>query len=212
MNGTYLDHAGLVAVPGGPKQEVAGKFGGGFLGANGGGSLTHNRWYASLFYDKEKVLGGTIETGFTVHYIGQYWDTYGNTAFINHPRSATDLTPVGFNDRKVREWLTLDWIMNYSFNVAAPGAQNQVPGYAKDGGKNAKTKDGKDKNVTSVSTAEYNACGWRAWLNDVTLTFGMNNVFDEEPPFVAAAFENGYDEQTTNLKGRTWYVAVKKRF
>ena len=27
-----------------------------------------------------------------------------------------------------------------------------------------------------------------------------------------AAFENGYDEQTANIKGRTWYVALKKRF
>jgi len=211
MNGTYLDDADLVAVPGGPRTEVAGKFGGGFLGSNGGGSLTHDRWYASLFYDKEDVFGGTIDTGFTVHYIGQYWDTYGNTAFINRPRSATDPTPVGFTDRKVREWITLDWILNYTFTFATSGKQNEVPGYAKDGGKNVKTRDGK-KNVMPVSTAQYNACGWRAWLNDTTITFGLNNVFDEQPPFVAAAFENGYDEQTTNLKGRVWYVALKKRF
>jgi outer membrane receptor protein involved in Fe transport len=63
-----------------------------------------------------------------------------------------------------------------------------------------------------VSTAEYNPCGWRAWLNKTTVTLGLNNVFGEEPPFVAAAFENGYDESTANIKGRTWYVALKKRF
>jgi hypothetical protein len=40
----------------------------------------------------------------------------------------------------------------------------------------------------------------------------VNNVFDLAPPFVAAAGENGYDEQTANIKGRTWYVALKKRF
>jgi outer membrane receptor protein involved in Fe transport len=41
----------------------------------------------------------------------------------------------------------------------------------------------------------------------------VNNVFDEEPPFVAGfAGLNNYDEQTANPKGRTWYVAVKKRF
>jgi outer membrane receptor protein involved in Fe transport len=40
----------------------------------------------------------------------------------------------------------------------------------------------------------------------------VNNVFDKEPPFVSAALENGYDEQTANLKGRTWFVALKKRF
>ena len=58
--------------------------------------------------------------------------------------------------RKIREWTTLDWIVNYTFNFPAPAAQNEVAGYAKDGGKNAKMKGGKDKNVMPVSTAEYN--------------------------------------------------------
>ena len=108
--------------------------------------------------------------------------------------------------------LTLDWILNYTFNFPASAAQNEVAGYAKDGGKNATMKGGKDKNVMPVSTAEYSPCGWRAWLNGTTVTLGMNNVFDLAPPFVAAAVENGYDEQTANIKGRTWYVALKKRF
>ena len=73
-------------------------------------------------------------------------------------------------------------------------------------------KGSKDKIVMPVSTAEYSACGWRAWLNGTTATLGVNNVFDFPPPFVAAANENGYDEQTANIKGRTWYVALKKRF
>ena len=63
-----------------------------------------------------------------------------------------------------------------------------------------------------VSTAQYNPCGWTAWLNNMTITLGMNNVFDLEPPFVAAAFENGFDEVTANAKGRFWYVALKKKF
>jgi len=29
---------------------------------------------------------------------------------------------------------------------------------------------------------------------------------------VAAAFENGYDQQTASVKGRLWYVGIKKRF
>jgi outer membrane receptor for ferrienterochelin and colicin len=82
----------------------------------------------------------------------------------------------------------------------------------KDGGKNVKMKDGKEKNVMPVSTAEYNPCGWRAWLNNVTITVGVDNVTDEQPPFVASAFENGYDQQTANNKGRLWYVGIKKRF
>src|SRR5205823_10935005 len=122
---------------------VVGKFGGGFLGATGGGSFTHNRWYASLFYDGPagSWLGG-VDTGFTVNYIGQYWDDPNNTF-------------IGFNfgpnvhgaNRKVREWVTLDYILNYTFSFAAPGGKQEVAGYAKDGGKNVKMSDGKDKNV-----------------------------------------------------------------
>ena len=111
--------------------------------------------YASLFYDGPagSRLAG-LDTGFTVHYIGQYWDT-------------KDFTKDG-RGRKIREWTTLDWILNYTFNFPASAAQNEVAGYAKDGGKNATMKGGKDKNVMPVSTAEYNPCGWRAWLNNTT--------------------------------------------
>jgi len=79
-------------------------------------------------------------------------------------------------------------------------------------GKNVKMKDGKEKNVMPVSTAEYNPCGWRAWMNQTTITLGVDNVMDLEPPFAAAAFENGYDENTTNAKGRLWFVGIKHRF
>ena len=61
-------------------------------------------------------------------------------------------------------------------------------------------------------TTGFDQCGWRAWLNNTTITVGMNNVLDQDPPFVAGAFENGYDEATASLQGRFWYVAVKKRF
>jgi iron complex outermembrane receptor protein len=217
FNGTYIDRAVIQLIPGGPETIAVGKFGGGFLGTTSGGSLTHNRWYASLFYDKDGLWGGQLDTGATVHYIGQYWDGKASTAFILEPvdrpaNKGGPGLPQGFNDRKVREWITLDYILNYTFNFPAPTAETEVAGYAKDGGKVGKTKDGKDKNVMPVSTAEYNPCGWRAWLNNTTVTLGMNNVFDEQPPFVAAAFENGYDESTANPKGRFWYVGVKKKF
>jgi outer membrane receptor protein involved in Fe transport len=183
-----------------------------------------------------------IDAGAVVHFVGQYWDNaaftfddlrlrpgfapdqFGNctklsTLLVDPPPGFTFPRPgqpgfvpcVGTFARKVREIVTLDLIVNYTFNLPPPAAQNEVAGYAKDGGKNVKM-DGKEKNVMPVSTAEYNPCGWRAWLNNVTITVGVDNVTDEQPPFVAAAFENGYDQQTANNKGRLWYVGVKKRF
>jgi iron complex outermembrane receptor protein len=201
LNGTYIDRAVIQAVPGAREQSVADKFGAGFPGTAtifGLGSFTHNRWYASLFYDGSPGSWLTgLDSGFTVHYIGNYRD---------------NPSPNFFKARKIREWTTLDFILNYTFNLPGSVAQNEVAGYARDGGKNAKMKDGKGKNVMPVSTAEYNPCGWRAWLNNTTITLGLNNVFDLAPPFVAGSGENGYDESTANIKGRTWYVALKKRF
>ncbi len=113
--------------------------------------------------------------------------------------------------RKVAAWTTLDLILNYTFNLPPP-APAEVPGFAKDGGKNVRMKDGKEKNVVPVSTAEYGCNNWGWWLNNTTITLGMQNVTDEDPPFVGGAFENGYDESLATIKGRYWYVGLKKRF
>jgi len=201
FNGTYLIDIDVQFFPDTKRLTAVGKLGGGFQGASGGGNYTHNRWYASLFYDgpNGSWLQG-IDAGAVVHYIGQYWDNVnGANAFLRF-------------DRKVREWTTLDLILNYTFNLPPPKAQSGVAGYAKDGGRNGPLKDGKENHLMPASTAEYNPCGWRSWLNNTTLTLGMDNVFDEEPPFVAATFENGFDEVTANAKGRFWYAALKKRF
>jgi outer membrane receptor protein involved in Fe transport len=73
-------------------------------------------------------------------------------------------------------------------------------------------KDDKEKNVMPVSTAEYNPCGWHAWLNNTTVSLGLQNVFDSDPPFVAGAIATNYDTSLATIKGRFWYVQLKKRF
>src|SRR5438876_10338373 len=69
----------IQTVPNGKRFTAVGKFGGGFQGNNGGGSFTHNRWYASLFYDAPSgsCMQG-IDAGAVVHFVGQDWD---NAAF-----------------------------------------------------------------------------------------------------------------------------------
>jgi outer membrane receptor protein involved in Fe transport len=179
------------------------------------GSLPSNRANFSLFYDgpADTWLAG-LDAGGVVHYTGQYEDdnaslssAFGLLPFPKPQTPRSGLLP--WRARKVREWITLDLITSYTFNLP-PLTQAEVPGFAKDGGKNVKIKDGKGKAV--ISTAEYNPCRWRAWLNNTTISLGMQNVFDNDPPFVGGAFENGYDESLATIKGRFWYVQVKKRF
>ena len=86
-----------------------------------------------------------------------------------------------------------------------------MAGLAKNSGKSVQMKDGKEKSVMPVSTAEYNPCGWRTWLNNTTLSLGMQNAFDSDPPFAVGSSVN-YDTSLATVKGRFWYAQLKKRF
>jgi iron complex outermembrane receptor protein len=210
VNGTWLSRAELQTTPDTKRFGIAGEF---LLQASGSpltSSLPRNRANASLYYDgpADTWLAG-FDIGAIVHWVGQYNDD--NIDLTGGKPQTPASGPLANRARKVADWTTLDLMVSYTFNMPAP-AVAEVPGYGKDGGKNVKMKDGKEKNVMPVSTAEYNPCGWRAWLNNTTLTLGMQNVFDTDPPFVAGAFENGYDESLATIKGRFWYIQLKKRF
>ena len=216
VNGTWLSRAELQVNPDTKRFGIAGEFlPRGFRLTS---SLPWNRANFSLFYDgpADTWMQG-LDIGAVVHWVGQYEDDnvfLTGSPKLNMPRTGgpgDNAASVPQRARKVAAWTTLDLIASYTFNLPPP-APAEVPGFAKDGGKNVKAQDGKKKSVIPVSTAEYNPCGWRAWLNNATLTLGMQNVFDEDPPFVAASFENGYDESLTTIKGRFWYVQLKKRF
>jgi outer membrane receptor protein involved in Fe transport len=216
VNGTWLSRAELQIAPDTKRFGIAGEFiPPGFSLTS---SLPWSRANCSLFYDgpADTWLQG-LDIGAVVHYTGQYEDDNVSLTLspkVNMPRTGgpgSNAAVFPFRARKVAAWTTLDLILNYTFNLPPP-APAEVPGFAKDGGRNFKMKDGKEKSVMPISTAEYNPCGWRAWLNNITITLGMQNVFDADPPFVAGSGENGYDESLATIKGRFWYVQLKKRF
>jgi len=216
VNGTWLTRAELQIAPETKRFGIAGEvIPPGFTLT---GSLPWSRANLSVFYDgsAETWLQG-LDVGAVIHYTGQCEDDNLSltTAFGIVPPPPKPQTPTSgplpWRARKVREWITLDLITSYTFNLP-PATPAPVPGLAKDGGKNVNMNEGKQKNVIPVSTAEYNRCGWRAWLNNTTISLGMQNVFDEDPPFVAGAFENGYDESLATIKGRFCYVQLKKKF
>jgi iron complex outermembrane receptor protein len=232
VNGTWLSRAVLQTAPDAKPFGIAGEFlPTGFTLTS---SLPRNRANFSIFYDgpADTWMQG-LDVGAVVHWISQYEDD--NISLVgSNPHTPRTNPPGTFNKegvdvsgldaggprgsaapgaaaRKVSAWTTFDLILNYTFNLPPP-APAEVPGFAKDGGKNVKTKDGKGKEVFPVSTAEYGCSNWKWWLNNTTITLGMQNVADEDPPFVAGAFENSYDEALTTIKGRFWYVGLKKRF
>src|SRR5205814_3919690 len=149
-------------------------------------SLPWNRANLSLFYDgPANTWMAGFDAGVIVHYIGQYNDDNLSLTASTKPNlpstgSANNPAPFPQRARKIDTYTTFDLIASYTFNLPAPVAQQEVAGYSKDGGKNVRVKDGKDKNVMPVSTAAYNECGWRAWLNGVTVSAGLQNVLDSE--------------------------------
>lgn len=193
INGTYLSRFELQSAPGTRERDLTGSGPGGDFG-----NLTHHRLYASLFYD----LGG-FDTGMTMHFYGQYDDTGSE--------KTDDDGNIKAPARKVRESYTFDLIASYTFNFPGPVSEAPVAGEAMDGGRTAGAGDGKKK-VLPLTTSSYSACGWRSWLNGTTFSVGMNNIFDADPPFAAGGFENGYDEASASIRGRVWYVQLKKRF
>jgi hypothetical protein len=217
VNGTWLSRAEFQATPETKRIGINGEFlPPGFALTS---SLPWHRANFSVFYDgpADTWMAG-LDVGAVVHWIGQYEDdnvSLTGSPKLNMPRTGgpgDTAAPFPDRARKVNTLTTLDIILNYTFNLPPP-APAEVPGYAKDGGKNVRSgKDGKEKNVVPVSTAEYGCNNWRWWLNNTTVTLGLQNVTDEDPPFVAGSFENGYDESIGTIKGRYWYVGLKKRF
>jgi len=216
VNGTWLSRAEFQTSPDTKRFGIAGEFIP--IGFTLTGSLPWNRANFSLFYDgpADTWMHG-LDVGAVVHWTGQYEDdnvSLTGSPKVNMPRTGGpggNAAAYPFRARKVAAWTTLDLIASYTFNLP-PSAPAEVPGSAKDGGKNLRSKDGKEKNIVPGSTAEYMSCGARAWLNNTTVTLGMQNVFDEDPPFAANTIANGYDESLATIKGRFWYVQLKKRF
>src|SRR6266481_6295672 len=214
VNGTWLSRAEFQANANVKRVGIAGEFlPPGFALTS---SLPWDRANASIFYDgPADTWAAGLDVGAVVHWTGQYEDDNASltgSTKLNEPRSGPNGGGNEIRARKVSALTTLDLILNYTFNLPPPAAA-EVPGFAKDGGKNVRSgKDGKEKNVVPVSTAEYGCNNWKWWLNNTTVTLGMQNVTDEDPPFVAGSFENGYDESIATIKGRFWYVGLKKRF
>ena len=86
LNGNYLSRYVAAINVGDREREYAGQE------TFFGGYFPHNRFYASAFYD----LGG-LDTGVTVHYIGQGSDG-----------PPLVMPPPHFAPRKIREWTTVD--------------------------------------------------------------------------------------------------------
>jgi len=144
---------------------------------------------AQVFYSKTLFAMDTLSSGITWNYVDSEQD--------QTPEPSGKVHVIG-------NWNTFDYQIAYNFGKAEELVPEvPVPGYAKDGEKLVGEK--------AVSACrDRGSSGWRRYLANTKLVFGVNNVFDAAPPFADRL--EGYDAVTTNPFGRIFYVEFEKKF
>ncbi len=129
----------------------------------------------------------------TGNYIGDFRDD---------PAFNVDATSVGGPNfigrtRTVPSYVTLDLQLSYEWKKPVESA----PDYAKD-----------SKNVMTTQVNASSATIWQRLLWGTTITVGVNNAFDRNPPTVLAAPNDNYDTSLYSIRNRYYYVAFNKKF
>ena len=154
----------------------------------------------SVFYSKTVFAVDTVKTGIVLNFTDSYHDANDNFKGTN---PGATVEPNGFVHR-IGSWTTWDWQISYKFGAPEEvTAQTPAAGYSKDGKKVVGEK-------AIAPRREGASGGIRYWLANTTLTFGINNIFDTNPPFSDEGY--GFDPTTANAFGRYFYMEVEKKF
>jgi iron complex outermembrane receptor protein len=67
-----------------------------------------------------------------------------------------------------------------------------------------------DRNALGATTYHDAQLSWGsdAWMKDLRISLGVNNVFGKDPPICLSCSLNGYDASTYDLPGRFWYARL----
>jgi iron complex outermembrane recepter protein len=160
---------------------------------------------ASLFYSKHLFGTDNFRTGVTLNYIDSEVD---GIADLNQSLPAVDTgqSPPGYT-HLVGSWTTFDWQISYEVGPPAEvSPETPAPGYSKDGKRVVGEK--------AISPKPEGAGGWRKWVANTTLTFGINNIGDTRPPLSVqgGTFFQGYDTTAATPIGRFFYFQLEKKF
>ncbi|PYJ11482.1 MAG: hypothetical protein DMF06_02250 [Verrucomicrobia bacterium] len=124
----------------------------------------------------------------TGNYVGDFRDdpSFDN---VNYNRA---------EPRNVPSYITLDMQLSYEF--VKPAAEPMPT-----------AKDSKDSKNVMQPVADTSSI-WQRMLWGTTLTVGVNDAFDRQPPSVIGAFNDNYDTSLYSIRNRYWYVSLKKKF
>jgi iron complex outermembrane receptor protein len=161
---------------------------------------------ASIFYSKHLFGNDNFRTGFVLNYIDSEVDGIADL-HQSLPAVDTGQNPPGYT-HVVGSWTTVDWQISYEFGSPAEVTpETPAPGYSKDG------KPVLGEKAISPQP-EGSRWGWRKYLANTTLTFGINNLGDTVPPLSVqgqTSFQ-GFDPSNATPIGRYFYVQLEKKF
>jgi outer membrane receptor protein involved in Fe transport len=174
-------------------------------GVNVNGSGPDFKMVASIFYDKTICGVDTFRTGFTLNYTDSEADVFNNRKG-SAPNLNNGLDSPGYV-HLIGSYTTVDWQIGYIFGAPAlVTPETPKPGYDKEGKRLIGEK-------AIAPKPEGSHWGWRTFLANTTLTFGVKNIFDAHPPLsIDQNSGNGYDFNNADPIGRFFYVSVEKKF
>ena len=174
-------------------------------GTNVNGSGPDFKLVASIFYDKTICGVDTFRTGFTLNYTDSEADVFNNRKG-SAPNLNNGLDSPGYV-HLIGSYTTVDWQIAYLFGAPAlVTPETPKPGYDKEGKRLVGEK-------AIAPKPEGSRWGWRTFLANTTLTFGIKNIFDAHPPLsIDQNSGNGYDFNNADPIGRFFYISAEKKF
>lgn len=96
-------------------------------------------------------------------------------------------------------WKRKQWQANYSMHYVS-SLKEDIPG------------SGNTRSIDSWLTHDVQFNYLFLVANGLRFTVGVDNLFDQDPPFAASAFNDNIDSRTHELTGRFWYAKLAQRF
>ena len=194
---SYLNEM-VVNFPGSrPRQAAGSSSTEWFIGSFFGDVTNPQAW---LKWRGDTVLDWTWhnwDMNWTWHFLDGYWEQIKAVQFDGLYKRHY-VSPTNFIDAQ----------LSYTLIFTPPVEAAPVPGYSKGG----KEVVGKEKQAPPTP---YVMPCWKTFLNNTTLTVGVSNIFDQEPPS-SFGFEMGnaigYPGSLYDNIGRFWYVRMIKKF
>ncbi len=125
----------------------------------------------------------------TTNYISSFND---DPAFLT-----TEYLATRGEQRTVSDYITLDLQLSYEFRKTA-----EEP---------AAARDAKEQ-ISPTAPAENDRSAFDRLLSGTTITVGVNNAFDRNPPTVLGAPSDNYDTSLYSIRNRFYYASVNRKF